>query len=100
MMEKTGDPEKTGKLQKSTSAVRHSCTSWIVAPLMSYPRNTWSSWTLTPLWILQMFLFVDTIIAAVSTSALPNPPFSPTSLTPLLGILTFEVNGQGTHVDV
>lgn len=79
-MEKTGDIEKTGKLHKSTTRVRHSCTSWIVAPLMSYPRNTWSSWTLTPLWILQMFLFTDTIIAA--------------------GILVFEVEGQGSHVDV
>jgi hypothetical protein len=79
-MEKTENLEKPGKLQKSTSQVRHSCTSWIVAPLMSYPRNTWSSWTLTPLWILQMFLFTDTIIA--------------------VGILIFEVEGQGTHVDV
>lgn len=78
-MEKTGQIEKPGKLQKSTATVRHGCTSWIVAPLMSYPRNTWSSWTLTPLWILQMFLFVDTIIAA--------------------GILVFEVEGQGSRTD-
>ena len=78
-MEKT-DVEKTGRLHKSTAQARHTCTSWIVAPLMSYPRNTWSSWTLTPLWILQMILFTNSIIT--------------------VGILTFEVEGQGTHVDV
>jgi len=69
-------PEKP----KTTERARHGCTSWIVAPLMSYPRNTWSSWTLTPLWILQMFLMTNSIIT--------------------IGILCFEVEGQGTHVDV
>lgn len=73
------EPATTEK-PTTTARVRHSCTSWIVAPLMMYPRNTWSSWTLTPLWILQLLLLTDSIIA--------------------IGILCFEVEGQGTHVDM
>jgi hypothetical protein len=65
---------------KAVTRARESCTSWIVAPLMMYPRNTWSSWALTPLWILQMFLMTNSVIT--------------------IGILCFEVEGQGTHVDV
>jgi len=65
---------------KTTEKVRYGCTSWIVAPLMSYPRNTWNSWALTPLWILQMFLMTNSVIT--------------------VGILCFEVEGQGTQVDM
>ena len=64
---------------KVTKRAHYGCMSWIVAPLMSYPRNTWNSWALTPLWILQMFLMTDSVL--------------------IIAILCFEVEGQGTPIN-
>lgn len=65
---------------KATERVRHGCMSWIVAPLMSYPRNTYRSWILTPLWVVQLVLLALSILS--------------------IGILCFEVQGEGYPVNV
>lgn len=67
-------------MEAAATRARYNCASWIITPLTMYPRKTWSTWALSPLWILQMLLSTDTII--------------------VIGILIFEVEGQGTEVDV
>lgn len=67
-------------MKETTSRARNSCTSWIITPLMMYPSNIWNSWILLPLWVLQLFLMTNQIIT--------------------IGILIFEVEGQGSDVDV
>lgn len=67
-------------MEKATRRVREGFASWIITPLMMYPRNTWSSWALTPLWVLQMCLWTNSIIT--------------------IGILIFEVSGEGYEADL
>lgn len=43
--------------------------------LSSYPRKTWTTWALTPLWVIQMLLYTNSIIT--------------------VGLLIFEVEGEG-----
>lgn len=67
-------------MKESASKAQHTCTSWIITPLMMYPSETWKTWLLSTLWVLQMLLMTNSIIT--------------------IGILIFEVEGQGGQIDV
>ncbi|KAM0714965.1 hypothetical protein Q7P37_009430 [Cladosporium fusiforme] len=67
-------------MKETASRARESCTSWIITPSSMYPIETWNSWIIGFLWVTQLVFSTNSLIT--------------------IAILIFEVEGQGSEVDV